>query len=95
MATGIGIRGAQIEYGEATVTLDGSGNGTVAITFEQAFVTVPAILVVPEEADALAGATYQVATSPAATKSGFTLQLVSSRKVSRDTKVKWFAHQKD
>lgn len=92
MGAGLGLSDAKLEYAEATVNVNGSGAGSVAITFAQAFVSTPAILVIPNEADEADGAVYSAS---GASKTGFTLNVASSNLVSREVRVKWFAHAKD
>ncbi len=86
--------GAKMEYGVTTVTINGSGAGTQAVTFTETFISTPGIYVVPDEADELAGATWGVAVSPAAAKTGFSISITGSKMISRDVRVRWFAHEK-
>lgn len=84
----IGLRGYRTDYGQVTVTLNGSGAGTQAATFSEAFVNVPSLLVVPHAGDS---GTF-AATS--ATKTGFTVSVTGSDQLSQDIQVIWFAHEK-
>ncbi len=76
------------QVGEATVTLNGSGTGTAAVVFDPAFVSLPKICVVTQAGDS---GTIIEAVSPAATKSGFTVSVTTSLRVSQDIQVTWFA----
>lgn len=87
-----GPRGRRIDSGVAVVTLNGSGAGTAAVVFaETDFFSPPAILVVPDAADAAAGATF---TATSQTKDGFTISISGSNQTSGDVEVVWFACEK-
>ncbi len=91
----IGIRGAHVEYGESTVAVSALGAGTTAVTFATAgtaFTSTPDVLVVGNDADVTDGASY---TAASVTKTGFTVTVASSNLISRDIRVKWFAHERD
>lgn len=78
-----GPQGEAVELGTATVTLDGSGDGSVAVSFTETFVETPSILVVPPRADS---GTYSATST---SKTGFTVTVASSDLTSRDVKVTW------
>lgn len=90
----LGIRNRPLEYAEATVALSGAGAGTLAVVFTQAFVATPKIMVVGDASDEADGAVYREATSPAASKTGFTIEVLNSNLLSRDTLVQWVAIEK-
>ena len=82
-----GINGRRTDYGKVTVTIDGSGDGTQAVTFAESFVATPSILVVGHSGDA---GTFTAASS---SKTGFTATVATSDQVSQDIEVVWFAHE--
>jgi hypothetical protein len=77
-----------VELGTATVTLDGSGDGTQAVSFTETYVDTPSILVAPPRADA---GTYSATST---SKTGFTVTVATSDMVSQDVKVTWVAVEK-
>lgn len=83
-----GPQGELVELGTATVTLDGAGAGTQAVSFSESFVSTPSILVAPPEADA---GTYSATSS---SKTGFTVSVTSSDLTSQDVKVTWAVVEK-
>ncbi len=92
MAAGKGLHNMLLDYTETTVSLNGSGAGTQAVLFGSDYVSIPDVLVVQNEADEAAGASYTAAT---VTKDGFTLTVTGSSRTSQDIAIIWFAHQKD
>lgn len=84
----IGLRGYRTDYGQVTVTLNGSGTGTQAVTFTELFINVPSVLVVAHAGDS---GTF---TAASLTKTGFTATVTTSLQVSGDIQVIWFAHEK-
>ena len=86
-----GPGGRRFDSGKAVVTLNGSGAGTASVAFVEDFVATPAIMVVPDEADEAAGASFTAASS---TKDGFTLTVAASARTSRDVEIVWFACEK-
>lgn len=92
MAASKGLHNRLIDYAETTVTLNGLGAGTQAVLFDSDYVSIPDVLVVQNEADEGAGASYTAAT---VTKDGFTLTVTGSSRTSQDIAVIWFAHEKD
>lgn len=83
-----GPQGEHVEIGTATVTLDGSGNGTQAVTYQTAFVSSPSVLIVPPEADAGSW------TAASASKTGFTATATTSDLTSQDRVITWVAVEK-
>lgn len=85
------LKGWQKEYGVSRVTFNASGVASYAVTFTTAFISPPAVLIVPIEADVLAGATYS-ATSVSTT--GFTISVSGSQFISQNKDINWFVHEK-
>ena len=85
------LKGWQKEYGVSRVTFSAGGAATYAVTFTKAFISPPAILIVPIEADVLAGATY---TATGISTTGFTISISGSQFVSQSKDINWFAHEK-
>lgn len=83
-----GIDGRLTEYKRALVTLDASGNGTLAIAFDEAFPDPPQMAIISRRGDAGSF------TAASVTKLGFTLTVVASDVRSQDLYVTWFAHEK-
>lgn len=74
---------------EATVTLNGSGTGSVAVLFSpDTFVAAPQVMVVTPNGDSGTFAAASVL------KTGFTLNVTNSLVLSQDKKVTWFACEK-
>lgn len=82
------LNGRRTETGIGKVILDGSGNGTLAVTFADAFVAAPHVTIVPHEGDA------GTLSAASVTKTGFTLTVVGSGLTSRDAQFAWAAFQK-
>ncbi len=84
-----GFNDLAYHYEEATVALDASGNGTLAITFDVAYANIPVGVVVP----LLGGAgTWTLASL---TTTGFTLTCTGATDTaSQNVRVLWFTHQK-
>ncbi len=70
------------------ITLDGSGDGTLATVFEAKFYSTPAVYVVPAKADA---GSY---TAASVTSTGFTITITGSDILSQDIEVWYFATEK-
>jgi len=82
------LRGRRAQTGVGTVTLNGSGAGTLAVTFETAFVQIPHVSVIPHLGDTA------TPTAASVTKSGFTLTVTGSAMLSQDVEFGWFASEK-
>lgn len=82
------IRGRRTESGYGVVTLDGSGAGTLTVTFAEAFTAAPHVTVVPHAAD--------TATPTAAniTKTNFRITVTGSALLSQDAEFTWAAFEK-
>lgn len=81
--------GRVLDINEATITLDGSGNGSLAINFSTTFVGVPDVFVVKA-----AGAAGTFA-SGSITETSFTLTVTGdTTRASRRIKVTWIAAEK-
>ncbi len=91
---GLTFDGVKTDYGVTTVAVNASGVGTAAVTFAESFYSTPQIMVIADEADEADGATWGVSVSPAASKTGFTISLAGSNMISRDVRVRWYAHAK-
>jgi len=91
---GMTFDGVKTDYGVATVAVSALGAGTTAVTFAESFYSTPQIMVIADEADEADGATWAVSGSPAATKTGFTIAITGSNLISRDIRVRWYAHAK-
>ncbi len=76
------------EYGIVEVTLDGSGDGTAAVTFDETFVAAPSVWVQPVRSGA------ETRTAGTITTSGFTLTVDGSGVTSAVVEIAWFAHEK-
>ena len=83
-----GIDGKCTNYGMVIVSLDAAGNGTATVTFWDAFVAIPAVLVVPKAGDAGTYASADV------TKTGMRITITGSGVKSQDLRVTYFAHEK-
>ncbi len=79
------------QVNEATVTLNGSGTGSQAVVFDPAFTSTPTITVIKAAGDT---GTIAVSGSPAASKSGFTIDVTTSLRTSQDIQVTWLACEK-
>lgn len=85
----LGFNGAQFHYELTTVTLNGSGTGSVAVVFDTAYQNAPVVLVIPP----LGAAGTWVAGS--ITTAGFTLTVTSATDLASETvQVGYMAHQK-
>lgn len=91
MGQGYGCK--QLDYKETTIAIDAQGAGELAVLFDAAYVSLPDVLVVQDEADEAQGAEYRVKDGTLST-TGLTLQVVDSARVSRNIKVIWIAHAK-
>lgn len=80
--------GRAFEVNEATVTTNGSGTGSTAVTFSETFVGVPSVMVVTAAGDSGTIAAASI------TESGFTLNVTTSLRISTRIKVTWFACEK-
>ena len=78
------------ELDVTTVTLDGTGGGTAAVTFIQDFITAPQVSIVAPGAGV--NGTW---TATSITSSGFTVSVSGATDVaSQDVGVFWVAHEK-
>ena len=66
------LRGRRTESGYGVVTLNGSGAGTLAVTFADAFTAAPHVAVVPHAGDTATPTAARV------TKTGFVLTVTGS-----------------
>ena len=82
------IRGRRTESGYGVVTLDGSGAGTLTVTFAEAFTAAPHVTVVPHAGDTATPAAGNV------TKTGFRLDVSGSAMLSQDAEFTWAAFEK-
>ena len=76
------------QQNEATVTLNGSGTGSVAVVFDPAFVSAPQVMVITAAGDSGTIAAASI------TKTGFTLNVTTSLRLSQDIQVSWYAAEK-
>ena len=83
-----GPQGEVVELGTATVTLDGTGAGTQAVSFGETFVATPTISIAAPTADA--GTWSATSTSD----TGFTVTASGSDITSQDYEVTWVAVEK-
>lgn len=84
--------GRRFEVRTVLTTVDGSGNGTLAVVFEAGlFAATPEIKVVKHPANS---GTFQVKVSPAASKDGFTIEVLTSSLVSQQIPVSFMALEK-
>lgn len=84
-----GFRDLQYHYERAVVTLDASGNGTVAVTFDTAYTNTPVGVIVPPLGNAGTWTLASLATT------GFTLTCTGATDLaSSDVEVFWFTHAK-
>lgn len=82
------VRGRAIETGVGTVALDGSGAGTLPVTFVNPFVGTPHVTIVPHLGDT---ATLSAAS---VTNTGFTLTVTGSAILSQNAQFVWAAFEK-
>lgn len=82
------LRGRRTESGYGVVTLNGSGAGTLAVTFAEAFTAAPHVTVVPHAGDTA------TPTAASVTKAGFTLTVTGSAMLSQDAEFTWAAFEK-
>jgi hypothetical protein len=75
-----------IQGGRVTITTDGSGDGTRAVTFKKTFKGTPVVLLTQQEAD-ITG----TVNATSVTKSGFTAKIDGSAKESSTVSVGWIA----
>jgi|DEB19_MinimDraft_3_1074340.scaffolds.fasta_scaffold01475_6 hypothetical protein len=88
----VGFKGRLLELSQTLVTFSAGGSATTAVTFVTPFVEAPAVFVVTNGADEIAGATW---TATGISKTGFTISISNSQFASQDRYVTWFAHEKD
>lgn len=88
----IGFNRSKVEYGQTLCAFSAGGSSTTSVAFSVPFVEPPAVLVVPNLADTISGATWS-ATS--ISKTGFTISVSGSNFQTQDRMVTWVAHEKD
>lgn len=81
-------RAGQHEFGIATVTLDASGAGTLAVEFAEAFLSTPTVSVQQSRSDDETRAAAIVTTG------GFSLAIAGSTVTSGDIEVFWVAMER-
>lgn len=83
-----GLNGYRTDYGVGRVAVDGSGNGSLAVTFSESFQgSPPSVHVVPGSADSGTRAATTITTT------GFTITVNASNIVNGYVRVYWFAHE--
>lgn len=84
-----GFRDKSWHYEKTTVTLNGSGTGSTAVTFDTAYQNAPVVLVVPPLGASGTWAAGSITTT------GFTLSVTTASDLASETvEVLWIAHEK-
>ncbi len=73
------------QINEKTVTLNGSGTGSAAVVFDPTFTSTPSVMVITQAGDSGTIAAASI------TKSGFTLNVTTSLRLSQDIEVTYVA----
>ncbi len=81
-------KGRFFQVGEVTVTLNGSGTGSTAYTFAEAFVAAPSVIVITAAGDSGTIAAASI------TKTGFTCNVTTSLRLSQDVQITFGAFEK-
>ncbi len=79
------IDGKLLDSGRAKITLDGSGTGTLTVSFSESFVAKPAVAAYCENED------LSVVTATLVTATQFLLSVTAAGVTSRDVYVYWAA----
>lgn len=82
------IRGRRTESGYGVVTLDGSGAGTLTVTFAEAFTAAPHVTVVPHAGDTATPTATNIS------KTAFRIEVTGSAMLSQDANFVWAAFEK-